>query len=61
MVLKRKKMSNGTIRHAVNEWCRNREAAKKIYGSIEDWDTSLVTDMGGLFRGKAEFNDDISR
>ena len=28
---------------------------------MADWDVSLVTDMNGLFSGKAQFNADISR
>jgi len=30
------------------------------YGPIEDWNTSLVTDMSNLFRGKSGFNANIS-
>jgi hypothetical protein len=30
------------------------------YGPIEDWNTSLVTDMSWLFYGKSTFNADIS-
>ena len=30
------------------------------YGPIEDWDTSLVTDMSNVFRGKSTFNANIS-
>jgi surface protein len=30
------------------------------YGPIEDWDTSLVTDMSYVFRDKSSFNANIS-
>ena len=30
------------------------------YGHINSWDTSLLTDMSGMFRDRSEFNDDIS-
>lgn len=61
MVHQRENMTNALIRQAVLAWCRDREAAKKKYGAIEDWDTSSVTNMHGLFRGENEFNDNISR
>ena len=33
----------------------------EYYGPIEDWNTSQVTDMSGLFQGHGEFNGDISK
>ena len=51
----------GGIRTAVELWCRDPAAAKAQYGPIASWDTSEITNMGGLFRNKANFNDDISR
>ena len=49
------------LRDAVNMWCDpfTRRKAKKIYGKISDWDTTLIEDMGELFWNKT-FNDDIS-
>ena len=31
------------------------------YGKIEDWDTSNITSMNGLFHGMSDFNKDISK
>ena len=49
------------LRDAVNMWCDpcTYHKAKKIYGKISDWDTTLIEDMGELFWNKT-FNDDIS-
>ena len=30
-------------------------------GNISGWDVTTVTDMGGLFKGRASFNADLSR
>ena len=54
-------MTNHLIREAVKEWWEDREAAKEMYGPIEDWDTSAVTNMCKLFKYQGQFNDDISR
>ena len=51
----------GGIHTAVELWCDDPAAAKAQYGPIASWDTSEITDMWGLFRNKANFNDDISR
>ena len=51
---------NETLRKAVNEYTTNPNMAIRKYGPIENWKTSQVTDMSGLFRGKKIFNTDIS-
>ena len=51
----------GGIRTAVEAWCANRDAAKDQYGPIASWNTSEITNMYGLFSGKAGFDEDISR
>ena len=48
------------LKTAVDLWCENEPVALKQYGIINTWDTSKITDMSGLFKGKKEFNSDIS-
>ena len=48
------------LQSAVNLWTSNRINAIILYGNINSWDTSLITDMSNLFIDKATFNDDIS-
>ena len=48
------------IQKAVNLWIRNKSRAKKIYGPINKWNTSTVTDMSNLFENKTTFNSNIS-
>ena len=54
-------INNENIRDAINIWTSNEENAIKLYGHINDWNTSNVTDMSHLFYDKAEFNEDISK
>jgi len=49
-----------TIPEAVELFCSNSVIAIEKYGEIETWNTSLVTNMRGLFRDKSDFNEDIS-
>ncbi|GIS52563.1 MAG: hypothetical protein Ct9H90mP28_2790 [Paracoccaceae bacterium] len=51
--------SNADLQHAAQAWCSDSTAAEDIFGDISDWNTSEVTDMEKLFRGKI-FNEDIS-
>ena len=51
---------NGTLRTAVNLWFSNRDEAIRLYGDINTWNVSQVTDMNNLFRNRSTFNDDIS-
>ena len=44
---------------AVTEWCEERKKAIEKYGHINDWDTSMITDMSSLFYNIDEFNDNI--
>ena len=53
-------LDNQTIREAVNLWTTSRLQASIIYGPIEYWDTSQVTDMNSLFEEKRSFNDNIN-
>jgi len=47
------------IQEAVHAWRTDAEAAKTKYGSMNSWDTSLITDMSGLFSGFSTFDEDI--
>ena len=47
------------INSAVTLWFNNNSTALSTYGVIDGWDTSLITDMGTLFKDKASFNSDI--
>ena len=51
----------GSLRHAVELYCKDQAAAEARYGRIETWDTSHVTDMRCLFFHKRDFDADISR
>ena len=53
-----------SIRFAVKYYLEGGETRNfiiKIYGKIEDWNTSEVTDMSGLFCQYYTFNEDISK
>ena len=57
------KRTEGTLNRIVDDWLNEtkRPAVEGIYGPIEDWDTSLVSDMSTLFRDKSSFNADLSK
>ena len=50
-----------TIHDMVDAWFINQVGATAKYGSIENWNTSDVTDMSSLFKGAATFNADLSK
>ena len=57
-----KPLADRNIQQAVNDWLTGgtaKEEVKAIYGPIQEWDTSGVTYMSGLFAGADSFNDDI--
>ena len=57
-------LNNETIRFAVKYYLEGGETRNfiiKIYGKIEDWNTSEVTDMSDLFRQYYWHNEDISK
>ena len=49
---------------AVNLWCdlelETRIEIEIKYGHISLWNTSLITDMSGLFSGKRKFDENIN-
>ena len=45
---------------AVNLWSSENSIALSLYGHINTWDVSNVTDMQGLFENLTNFNDLIS-
>ena len=56
-------LDNESIRAAVKDYLEGGETRDSIinkYGKIEDWNTSVVTDMSNLFE-KSDFNEDISK
>ena len=49
------KLTNGTIHGAVSLWFSDQhQQALEMFGSIEDWDVSEVTNMSRLFRVDAD-------
>ena len=45
---------------AVNLWASDNSSALSLYGHINTWDVSYVTDMQGLFENFTNFNDLIT-
>ena len=48
------------LKTAVDEWIGDKATALLVYGEINTWDTSLVTDMSDLFKDETTFNDNIN-
>ena len=55
-----KPKTNKELRKAVKSFTDNPEESFKLHGHIENWDTSLITDMSYLFKSNNTFNSDIS-
>ena len=56
--------TNASLKQAAKDWCaggERKEAVKRRFGPIEEWEVSEVTDMDGLFYRQAEFNENISK
>ena len=59
----------GTIRWAVNQYFSTIPHGRKFskggiynqYGIIEEWDTSLITNMDGLFKDRSTFNKNLGQ
>ena len=50
---------DATLREAVETWYQHRKVADMKYGPINTWDTSMVTDMSGLFKDITTFDEEI--
>jgi surface protein len=61
MMVSKYRRSDADIHEAVNDWCDDAAKATAKYGHISKWNTSLVTNMKGLFSHKRNFNNDISK
>ena len=55
------KIRNNNIRKAVRLWISDQRTARRVYGAIQNWDTSQVTQMDSLFLGADGFSEDLSR
>ena len=56
--------TNASLKRAANDWCaggERKEAAKRMFGPIEEWGVFEVTSMYALFQDQAEFNEDLSK
>ena len=59
----------GTIKWAINQYFSTIPHGKKFstggiykqYGTIEEWDTSLITNMDGLFKDRSTFNKNLGK
>jgi surface protein len=49
-----------SLKNAVNEWCNDRDNALEIYGHINNWSTSRITNMANLFEDKSKFDEDLN-
>jgi len=47
------------LQAAVDLWFTDKHAAIILYGEIDNWNTSLITNMSSLFDGQETFNNDI--
>ena len=53
-------LNNSNIHSAVKLWNKYKQEAINIYGLIQDWNVSKVTNMKELFKNIKIFNDDIN-
>ena len=52
--------TDADIHYAVQAWCEDSTAVEVECGPITEWDTSAVTSMKALFKGRSRFNEDLS-
>jgi len=58
-----KPLPDGVLWTTVDDWLDSakRHTIEVSYGSMQDWDVSLVKNFDKLFSGKTAFNTDISK
>ena len=52
-------LTDMNLYQAVDLWFKDKDKAERIYGNIEDWNTSAVTNMSNLFKGRQKFNENL--
>ena len=52
--------SKEELQFAVDMWREDSTSALMMFGTMDNWDVSLVTDMSFIFAGDTIFNRDIS-
>jgi surface protein len=55
----RQPFTNASLKEAVKLWCEDKPAADANFGDISVWNTSEVTSMRELFKGRKDFNDPV--
>ena len=58
------KLTSATIGRAVKDYCSNPRAKReviKLFGKIENWDVSNVTNMDRVFYGANSFNQPLNK
>ena len=59
------KLTNATIKRAVKDYCNGNPRLKreviKLFGKIENWDVSNVTNMSSLFANAHSFNQPLDK
>jgi surface protein len=53
-------LTDANFQDAINLWFDTEANATALYGHIRDWNTSAVTSMSQAFKGRTNFNEDIS-
>jgi surface protein len=51
--------TGSALRVAVNEYLSDKDAGMQLYGRMNCWDVSTITDMNSLFYGRTTVNEDI--
>jgi hypothetical protein len=51
--------TGNSLRVAVNDYLSDKDAGLQLYGRMNCWDVSAITDMNSLFYWKSTMNEDI--